>query len=1031
MRKVLLFILLNLACLSVWAQMKEVTGRVVSKADGEPLAGVNVIIKGSSRGTQTDGEGRFAIKAETGSTLVFTSLGFKDFEVKVSGSTINVTMVADEKQLQEVVVVGFGTQIKQNVTGSIAKVTSKEIENLPVNSMESAIQGRAAGVFVQQENGKLGQGIKVRVRGSSSITAGSQPLYVIDGIPMITDDFSSSTAPTNPMADLNANDIESVEILKDAGAAAIYGSRASNGVVLISTKKGKAGKTKVNFSTFFGLSEPTGTMKFMNSEEFVNYTRQAAVGGGIYDYRMGVTGYGSEQEAIDDYMDFAESRLTRYSAGNKDYETYKVNTDWQSEAFQRAPMSSYNISLNGGNEKTTFYIGGGYNKQDGILINNAFELASGRLNIDHSLNQKVKIGTNIYVANSLNKRLSDDNAFSTPLQIVALSPITPIIDPRTGLLSGSLPGPATNYPVYYNPLLSVDNTTNKTRVFRNTGNLYLSWNIVNNLSFRTEGGYDLLNQNEDKYYGSLTFRNTGTDNGYGESHYLTSTKFTTNNFLRYASVFNKLHDLEAIIGMSYEKNSTDENGVEAQQFPSDAYKKLNSAAQKVIGVSYKYENSLLSYFTRANYKYNNKYLAGVSLRYDGSSRFGSNNKYGVFPAGSLGWIISEENFLKGAKAISFLKLRTSYGLTGNSGIDDYASRGLWKAAGYAGTPGQQPLQIANPDLTWENTTQFDIGLDFGVLQNRINGEIDYYQKKTKDLLLNVPIPSTSGFETNYKNIGKMENKGFELVLNSQNLIGKFKWNTSLNFAVNDNKVTDLGGQMVAAGRDAVNYAMEGQPLGVFYLPEFAGADPANGDAIWYKNTQNADGTIDRSVTSDYNQASRIIAGSPNPDFIYGMTNNFNYEGFDLSITLQGVQGNKVYNGGAPFYAANGSNGFDNQTTDQLAAWQKPGDVTMVPEARQFFSNGTQTSTRYLQDASYMRIKNLTLGYNLPKAWLSRANISSIRLYVSALNLLTVTNYTGWDPEVSSDAFTTNIVQGYDFYSAPQARTYTFGINVGF
>nr|MBC7613370.1 TonB-dependent receptor [Pseudopedobacter sp.] len=1031
MKKELLsyFLICFLMVSVAFAQDKTITGKVTSASDGLPLPGVSVTVKGNTKiGTQTDVNGNFKLSVPSiARTLNFRYIGFKDLEAAVN-TVVNVGLEENKKQLSEVVVVGYGTQIKQDLTGSVTQVNAKDLENVPVTSFESALQGKATGVFVESQNGKVGQGIKVRVRGSASVSAGNEPLYVVDGIVIATSNLSSTSASTNPLADINTNDIESIEVLKDASAAAIYGARASNGVVLITTKKGKAGQSKISFSAFGGVSSPTGHREFLNSEDYVKIERRAGDGAAMQDFLSGF--YNTLTDAKADYSSFVESRLTRYSAGNTDYQTYKVNTDWESLAFQKSPViQQYDLNLSGGNDKTTFFISGQYLDQDGIIVANGYKRYSGRINLTHKATDFIDIGLNLNVSNSVNNRVSNDNAFSTPFQIVALSPITPVIDPRSGLLSGSLPGAATNFPVYYNPLLSVDNAFYKTKVYRNIGKIFANVKLSKDLKFTTDFSVDNINQNEENYYGTLTFRNTGVRNGSGYNAGDFLVNLNTNNFLSYAKTIGSKNTIDAVLGTSYQKQTLQSNSTTGEEFPSDSYKKVASAASITAGNSSETSFSFLSYFFRANYKYNNKYLVSFSARYDGSSRFGSGNRYGFFPAGSVGWIMSQEDFLKNNTTLSFLKVRASYGLTGNSEIGNFPSRGLYSGNGsYAGSAGQIPLQIRNPDLRWEETAQLDVGLDFGFIKDRINGTLDYYNKKTTGLLLNVPVPETTGFATYTKNVGKLTNKGFEVAVNSENFVGKFKWSTGLSFANNENKITDLGGQQL--GTNDINYGKEGQPIGVFYLPEYAGVDPANGDAIWYKNTKKTDGTLDRTTTNDVNQADRIIAGNPNPKYIFGLNNNFSYNGIDLTVFFQGVSGNKIFNAGGQYMSASASNGFDNQTKDQMAYWDKPGDITNVPEPRLFYANGVGNSTRYLSNGSYVRLKTVTLGYTFPTSVTNKLKLNRLRIYATGQNLATFTKYKGWDPEVNSDYQSTNINQGVDFYSAPQARVISFGLNIG-
>ncbi len=1004
------------------AQNNTVTGKVTDSKDGAALAGVTVKVKKTAVATVSDANGLFKVSIPgNNAVLQLTYIGFEDLDYPVSPGDVSISLNVKTTSLNEVLVVGYGTKIKKDITGSVAKVGAKELGNTPVTSFESALQGRAAGVQVTQQNGKLGQGINIRIRGSASVSAGNEPLYVLDGIPLITTDLSNNGAPTNPLADININDIESLEILKDASAAAIYGARASNGVVLITTKKGKAGKSKIEFGYLTGTQTPTNKVDFLNAQQYVDYFRLAAAA----RYRL---------DSSFDWVAFNERRLKRYSAGNDDYKTYKINTDWQNEAFQKAPISQYDINFSGGNDKTTFYIGGQYLDQKGIIVKNSFKRYSARINLDQKLNDWLAIGINMSFARSLNKRVANDNAFSTPLQIVALSPITPLIDPRTGLLSGALDivsgEPNTNFPLYYNPLLSVDNAFYYTNVNRTLGNVYGSVNIAKGLSFRTEFGIDQLNQNEENYNGKLTVRNSGVPRGSGFNSTNQILNYNTNNFFRYFTTINNLHNIDVVAGTSFQEYKVNFNSASGEQFPSDAFKKIASAASKTDAQSSETQFDFLSYFARVNYKFKNKYLLALSGRYDGSSRFGANNRYGFFPAASVGWIVTEEKFMERFKAVSFLKLKASYGLTGNAEIPNFAARGLYSGdAGYGGIPGTRPTQLENKNLKWESTLSTDVGVELGFFNNRIVIEADYYQRKTRDLLLNVEVPGTSGFTSRFKNIGKLENKGYEFTVTSDNVVSRrFKWTTGINLSINRNKITDLGGQEL--GLSGENRAREGQPLGVFVSREFAGADPANGDALYFKNTLKGDGTTDRTTTNNYSEAKEVVIGNPNPKFIYGFRNTFSYSGIDLEVLLQGVQGNNLYYGGGQYFSASGSNGYDNQTIDQLNSWKKAGDITKVPEARLFLANGTDPSSRYIANGSFLRVKAVTLGYNLPANITHKLRMEKVRFYLRGQNLFTITKYKGWDPEVNADFQASNINQGVDFYSAPQLKTIVFGINIG-
>ncbi|HVX50272.1 MAG TPA: TonB-dependent receptor [Chitinophagaceae bacterium] len=1030
MRSILLVFCTLIACVTYG--QKTISGKVTDAKDAQPLAGVSIKAKGANTTAITNTDGSYTIRVADGvKFLVFSYVGYQDKEEAITGNTLDVSLSVAEQSLNDVVVVGYGTRIARDVTGSVAKVGAKEITNTPATSFESAMQGRAAGVQVSQQNGKVGQAINIRIRGASSVSAGNEPLYVVDGIPITggnNGDNSSNGASTNALADLNMNDIESIQILKDASSAAIYGSQGSNGVVLITTKKGRAGTSKIDFGYYTGLQYASGKREFLNGKQWVDYFERAGKGAADLEYAYGY--YNTKEEAEADWKDYVESRFDRYSAGTDAWKEGKTVTDWQDEAFQRAPISQYDLNISGGTDKTKYYMSGQYLDQTGILIANGYKRYSARINVDQQINNWLSGGMNLSFARSNNKRVSNDDQFSTPLQMVALSPVTPVIDPRTGLTSGALDpasgSPNTNYPVYYNPLLSVENGFYHTLVNRTVGNVYLNASLAKGLVFRSEFGMDQLNQVEEEYQGRLTARNTGVPDGYGANFNTEILAFNTNNFFNYKKTFGS-NDIDAVLGMAFQSREYQFADAKAEEYPSDAYKKLSGGASKTGAYSYATSNTLLSYFARVNYKLKDKYLLALSGRIDGSSRFGADNKYGFFPAVSAGWILTEEKFLSGVKWLNFLKLRASYGLTGNDNIPDFASRGLYTSAAYGGQAGQVPQQLSNPNLKWETTAGTDIGLQGEVFNNILSFDIAYYKRDTRDLLLNVDVPSTTGYTSKFENVGKLYNKGIEVTLTSTNINTKnLRWTTTLNFAYNKNKITYLAGQLLG---DDVNKAKEGEPLGVFYTREYAGVDPQTGDALYYKNTI-VDGKLDRSTTNDYNEAQDVVVGDPNPHYIYGFENAVTFKGFELDVLLQGVAGNKIYNGGGQYMSAEGSNGFDNQTTDQLGYWDKPGDKTMVPEPRLFYPNGTDPSSRYLSDGSYLRVKEVSLAYTVPKAVFGKLKVDRLRLYVRAQNLFTITKYKGWDPEVNADYQASNINLGQDFYSAPQFKTFVIGVNLG-
>ena len=1000
------------------AQTKEVAGKVTDSKDGAGLAGVTVSAKGFNNSTTTSSDGTFRLTVPSATTtLVFSYVGYGEIERAVS-DLMNVNLDATERALTEVIVVGYGTKIKRDLTGNIARVKGEEVKDVPVPNFTQALQGRAAGVFVESQNGKVGEGIKVRIRGAGSISASNEPLYVVDGIPINTGVLSG-----NALADINFNDIESFDILKDASAAAIYGSRAANGVVLITTKRGKAGKSKVTVGLQYGSSKPTGYRGFLNADEYITFFTEAARNGAIYHFNRegNFFGYIDEQEAIDDWVGFVEGRFRRYD-GHVDYTTGQTNTNWEKLAFQKANTLAADVTLSGGNEKTKFYISGGYNDQDGILVGNTFQRVSGRVNLDHEVSSKFKLGTNLSVSRTKGRRVQADNEFATPMQLVALSPITPLRDTAGNLYDR----PTTTY---YNGLVDFENGEHYSTTFRNLATIYGQFNFTNNFFFRSEYSLDLLTQNDDEFYGSRTLSG-GATNGFGRSTWFRTTNQNTNNYFNYTNQFADRHDFDATLGMSLQKAKSDFSQLFGEDFPVDALRNLASAGKITGGSSTETNYSFLSYFARVNYKLNDRYLLSVSGRIDGSSRFGKNTRYGFFPAVSAGWIITEEDFLKDAGVLSFLKLRASFGYTGNAEIGNFPQLGLWGATKYNQASGLTPTQLANPDLKWEKSQQTDIGIDFGFFNNRLSGELDYYVRNTTGLLYNLPVPMTTGFTTIVANVGEMQNKGFEIVLNSTNVNSRdFRWTTSLNFSRNFNKITKLDGDTdTLPGNDGryLNSLIVGQPIGVFYGPKYAGVDPTNGDGLFYLE----DG---KTTTNDYNSAGNFVVGNPNPEFFYGFSNTFSYKGIELNVLFQGVHGNQIINGAGGFMSANGD-WLDNQTRDQLASWKSSGDVTMIPQARLNLSgsipNAIGASSRYVEDGSYLRLKTISLGYNIPETLIRRFKLTTLRVYVLGQNLATWTNYSGWDPEVNTDYRAGNRNQGGDFYAAPQIKTITFGINIG-
>jgi TonB-linked SusC/RagA family outer membrane protein len=1022
-------ILLLVVCMGSYslsiAQNQVIRGKILSE-EGRPLDGATITLKGTKTATVANAEGSYAITVPSGSvTLVFSSIGYLPIEQTVTGGAADIVLKKDDRRLSEVIVVGYGQTQKRTVSGSISRIASREIENQPVQSFESAIQGKAAGVVVENSSGKVGQGIKVRIRGTSSLSASSQPLYVVDGIPLTTTSQSDiNNEPTNPLADLNPNDIESLEILKDAAASAIYGARAANGVVLITTKKGtRNNKTVVELNSSIGISNPTTKRGFLNAKQYVELVTEAVTNDGKYDFANNVSGFSSEQEAIDFYYNYIKDNYLDPLSLGTEWQKAAVDVNYEDQQYRKNALArQVDLSLRGGNEKTRFFASGFYNDQEAIVIVNRFKRFGGRLNLDHSITDKLSVGINMSMVRSQLDRVTNDNAFSTPGQIMAQIPISPLYDPVTGDYNANT--------LYPNGLLDAKYNSDKQITYRNIGNVFANLSILPTLSFRSEFGADMLNMTQETF----DDKRTQDGQGIGKGQYFTSqnVSFNTNNYFTWSPVTGEKIKTSTLLGMSYLQNDLRQSNEQAEDYPSAAVKNLAGATNVTFGNSVNARYNFLSYFLRSNVIIDDKYIFGGSVRVDGSSRFGPENRYGVFPALSGGWILSEENFLKKSSVFNYLKLRGSWGITGNAEIGEHQFLDLFQVSNYPGLPGFIPLQLGDSKLKWEKTTQVDIGMEFGLWNNRVSGEIDWYNKQTRDLLLAVNVPATNGYFDNvnylntiFQNLGSLENKGLEILVNSRNIDNKnFKWNTSLNIGFNKNKIKNIEGQVIEGS--SFQRAVEGQPIGIFFMPKYVGVDPANGDALYLDDND--------KTTNDYNEAKRQVVGDANPDFTGGLTNTLSYKNFDLNVFFTFVYGNDVYNNAGRFMSSGFGNGLDNQTTEVLKRWRKPGDITQIPRLGIFMSTGERTSSRWIYDGSYLRLRQLSLGYNLPSAIVNKFRITSARVFIAAANLLTFTDYIS-DPEVNTlgtkVTAVQNITAGTDFYTIPQPKTFTLGINVKF
>lgn len=987
MKKSLLIMLLFFVALSfkVEAQQRVITGTITSGSDKEPIPGANVQIKGTTVGSITDLDGNFSINVPSdNSILVFSYIGYLTQEITVGSRTrIDVELREDVKQLGEVIIVGYGEQDRKTLTSSISSVSSKDIENLPMSSPDQMMQGRASGVLITSNSGTPGGGMFVRVRGTTSINADNDPLYVVDGIPIVSGNLSAvglGGGTANAMADINPADIESMEILKDASATAIYGARAANGVVLITTKRGKSQKARVSIGSYYGTQSVWRRPDLVDGPTFETLRNEAAVNNG------GQPIYPNPSQAIStNYADFV---------------------------FRDAPISNVDVSVTGGNDQVRYLVSASDFRQDGIIAPTAFGRKTGRLNLDAFVSDKLKIGTSILYSRNTRNRVNNDDNIAGALGGTHFFP--------SNLAPYQEDGSYTKFSIFENPIAVIRENDITMVTNRVLATVYGEYEFFPGLSLRSNFSVDYNNVKEDTYINTLL--NAGAAvNGQATSIVSVNDNWIQENVLNYQTSFAGGHTLSVLLGTSLQQSTFERTSATGQQFPSNDFKRIASAAVQTSSSTGSVWG-IASVFTRVNYSLKNRYLFTLNVRRDGSSRFGEANRWGTFPSAALGWRISEEKFFENVKAISDLKLRTSYGVTGNqNGINDFQSRGLWTGgANYTNTPGTEPSQLANPDLKWEKTAQFNIGVDVAFFQDKMSLTLDYYNKQTTDLLLAVPIPRSSGFTSIFQNFGEMENKGFELGINA-NAIAKrdFTWDVSFNIAQNKNNIKKLAQAIPVYNRDIIRME-EGIPMYSFWMHNQLGVDPQTGNPIWE--------TMEEGRPFNPN-IDRFIVGNAWPDFFGGLTNTFKYKNIDAMIFFQYSYGNDQLNWNR-FFQEHGGTRNTNFLGSQLDRWQQPGDITMVPRMTNANYAANLRPSRFVEDGSYMRLKNVSIGYTLPSTWINRLGMSSARVYVSGQNLLTFTNYSGMDPEVNSTA-STGTTQGVDFYAMPQPRVYMGGFNITF
>lgn len=978
----------NLVVVLLNSQEKQdirVTGKVTS-ATGESLPGVSIVVKGTNRGTNTDNSGAYAITAPENGVLVVSTIGFENKEVNVSGqSVINISLTASTAKLDEVVVVGYGSQRRRDVTGAVSVVTAADIANRPIVNAGEALQGKAAGVQVTSNSGKPGAGLSIRVRGASSISAGNEPLYVVDGIPM-----TDITA-------LNPGDIETMTVLKDAASASIYGTRAANGVVVITTKKGIAGKSRIEFGYYYGSTSTTKKLDVLNASQYQQYMNESYGPGTITDSLVQAN-----------------------------------NINWPDEIFRNGSQANYQVSISGGNDKTLHFISLNYNDQVGMIRPATFNRVSARVNLSSKINNWFTLTSSTQASRAKQFGVTDNAGVArggVVLSALATPPTVAKYKPDGSIGQNPLTG-------WENPFGAIEGRKDRSTTDRIISNLGADIRIYKGLTFQSRFGVDYQN-----FISNFLLDPFLTQDGVSNKGRISETKNTqlvwlSEQTLNYNIVLGKSR-ITALAGWTAQESRWDQTVISGTVIrPEDRLKSFNEiytlAGTKNPAVKSIDEWALTSYLGRLTYDFDSKYLLQANIRSDRSSKFAPENRTATFPSFSAGWRISEEKFFEKIQFINDLKIRVGWGQNGNQeGIGSYQYLSLSNVNAQGRT---SPATVALDDLRWETSTQTNIGLDVSFLNRRINFSADFYVKKTKDVLVNIPLPTQSGFESALMNKGSMKNIGQEFVISSRNIVnGPLLWNTDLNISFNRNEVVTIGngisflnayGNIYERGNAIA--LLDGYELGTFYGYVAAGVDPTTGKQLYLAQ----DG---KSVPyAEIKPSDRRLLGNAQPDFVYGMTNNLSYKNFDLTIFIQGSQGNKIFNGVR--VETEGMKDSRNQSTAILGRWQNPGDITDIPGVQNASNDNTQISTRFLEDGSYLRFKTITLTYKFNSALLNKIGLGTATVYVSGQNLITITKYKGFDPEVSSygtatDTDNRNISLGVDYGAYPQAKVFLFGVNL--
>ena len=1024
----ILFLLTLLLNLTGYAQQVEIRGKILDEGSKLSVIGATIKLKGLPGGAVSNVDGDFQVNVKAlPVTLLVSNIGYKYQEIDVyEAEPITIFLAEDQNRLSSVVVVGYGTQKRSELTGSVSSLPVDKLKQAGP-SFESALQGAISGVQVTQTSGAPGSGVSIRIRGGNSITGGNDPLYVIDGFPIYNNSNESNAGALNsqainPLSSINPGDIESVDVLKDASATAIYGSRGANGVVIITTKKGKAGVNKVTYDGSLGVQTASKKIDQLNAKEWATLKNDARANSG---------------------------KAPLFSAAQLD-SLGSAGTDWQSAALRSATIQNHNLSFTGGNEKTHYSISTGYLKQDGILIGTDFSRFSSRVSLDSKISNKFTVGINLNGSKSDASQASFGNVQGVGDNILSILYMPPTVPIRTKTGAYTFASPYES--AVANPIATLNLATNLNTNYRLLGTIYGEYKIIEGLKAKVLFGTDILANKQNRYLPSSLYEGASVG-GIATVGSKFTNRWLNENTLTYNKTFSDVHNVEALVGLTQESSKSEGVIASSQGFINDIlqYNDLYSGSTTNKSYSSYSGYSLLSYLGRVNYNYKQTYFLTASVRRDGTSRLGVNSKWGNFPSAAIAWKVNKESFFQPlSETVSNLKLRFGAGKTGNSEIVPYQSLSLLSVYSYptgSGTTtnaGYAPARVANPDLKWETTAQYDGGIDLGLFKDRINLIFDAYYKKTTDLLLDVQLPYTSGFASAYENYGSVENKGIELGLNTENFKGKFGWNTNVIFSLNRNKVLSLGNGLQSyvvtlSGTNTAAIVQVGQPLGSFYgykadgvfkstdnistTPRIDQTGTKPGD-VRYKDISGPNGKPDGIISQAYDRA---LIGNAQPKFTFGFTNNFTYAHFDLSVSLSGSIGNKIYSN--ILQQLQLTTGFQNGIKGLTDHWTAANENAQYPRANENVPT-TPNSDLYVYDGSYVRLKNISFGYNFPKRIVAKLKISNLRLYVSAQNLKTWTSYKGYDPEVNYYEGN-SALQGIDYSAYPTAKTVTGGLSVTF